>query len=212
MPGVATGPSALISGGLRTQLEQELKYTLFHSNVDVSSISKEEPVYRKMHRSLAVSGATKRISEQVYEQARRGRFVLTLGGDHSVSIGSLAGVAGATRERLPGKELAVLWIDSHAEINTPETTISGNIHGMALAFSTGLAKGDREDRFGWLKKEQLINKTKLVYIALRNLDKAEEVILKENNIKRFSMTNVNRYASHLLYYSITKVGEANDFR
>ncbi|MCJ1268008.1 Arginase, catabolizes arginine to ornithine and urea [Lobaria immixta] len=194
-PGVAIGPSALIAGGLLTQLEQDLRYTLVHGDVIhiyLSLIPFEDPVYKNMNRPLAVSAVNKRISEQVYEQARQGRYVLTLGGDHSISIGTLAGTAKATRERLPGKELAVLWVDAHADINTPDTTISGNIHGMALAFSTGLAKGDREDVFGWLGKEQLIDKKRLVYIALRDLDEAEEVILKENDIKRFKMADVER--------------------
>lgn len=191
----------MIAGGLLTQLEQDLHYTLFHGDVIhiyLSLIPFEDPVYHNMNRPLAVSAVNKRISEQVYEQARQGRYVLTLGGDHSISIGTLAGTAEATRERLPGKELAVLWVDAHADINTPDTTISGNIHGMALAFSTGLAKGDREDVFGWLRKEQLIDKKRLVYIALRDLDEAEEVILEENDIKRFKMTDVKRYiSSHL---------------
>lgn len=188
----------MIAGGLLTQLEQDLHYTLVHGDVIhiyLSLIPFEDPVYKNMNRPLAVSAVNKRISEQVYEQARQGRYVLTLGGDHSISIGTLAGTAEATRERLPGKELAVLWVDAHADINTPDTTISGNIHGMALAFSTGLAKGDREDVFGWLRKEQLIDKKRLVYIALRDLDEAEEVILKENDIKRFKMADVKRYIS-----------------
>lgn len=195
----------MISGGLLTQLKQELHYTLFQGDIVhdyQSSIPSQDPVYRNMHRSLAVSAVTKRISEQVNEQARQGRFVLTLGGDRSISIGTLAGVAEATRARLPGKELAVLWIDSHAHINTPDTTKSGNIHGMALAFSTGLAKGDREERFGWLKEKQLIDKKKLVYIALRDVDPGEEAILKENSIKTFKMTDVERYAiPPLTHYS-----------
>ena len=146
-----------------------------------------------MHRSLAVSAVTRHISDKVEEQAAQGRFVLTLGGDHSISIGTLAGVAEATRTRFPGKELSVLWVDSHADINTPDTTTSGNIHGMVLSFSTGLAKGYSEERFGWLTEKRLISKQKLVYIALRDVDPGEEVILKENNIKLFRMTDVKRY-------------------
>lgn len=188
----------MIAAGLLTQIEHDLHFTLFIDDVVhvyQSLIPFEDPPHNNMHRSLAVSAVTKRISEQVYKQAHEGRFVLTLGGDHSISIGSLAGTAEAIRNRLPGKELAVLWVDAHGDINTPDTTISGNIHGMALAFSTGLYRSLEADRFGWLREEQLINKKKLVYIALRDLDKGEEVTLEEHGIKRFYMTDVKECAS-----------------
>ncbi|MCJ1468354.1 Arginase, catabolizes arginine to ornithine and urea [Pseudocyphellaria aurata] len=150
-PGVAVGPSSLIAAGLLEQLEHDLQYTLvFDDAVHVyqSLMPFEDPTYNNMHRSLAVGAVNKRISEQVYKHAHEGRFVLTLGGDHSISIGSLAGTAEAVHNRLPGKELAVVWIDAHSDISTPETTISGNIHGMALAFSTGLYRSHDPDRFG----------------------------------------------------------------
>ena len=74
-----------------------------------------------MKRPAAVSAATRRLSEQVHAHAAAGRFVLTLGGDHSIAIGSIAGVARAVRRRL-GRELAVVWVDAHADINTPESS------------------------------------------------------------------------------------------
>lgn len=197
----------MIAAGLLTQLEHDLHYTLFFDDVVHvyhSLIPFQDPPHNNMNRSLAVSAVNKRISEQVYKHAHQGRLVLTLGGDHSISIGSLAGTAEAIRRRLPGKELAVLWVDAHGDINTPDTTISGNIHGMALAFSTGLYRSTEVDRFGWLREEQLINKKKLVYIALRDLDEGEEVILEKHDIKRFYMTDVKECASPLLSLPIKK--------
>lgn len=145
-----------------------------------------------MKRPLAVSAVTKRISEQVYEHAQQGRFVLTLGGDHSIAIGTVAGTAKATRERL-GREMAVIWVDAHADINTPEASPSGNIHGMPVAFLTGLAEEKREDIFGWLKAEQKLSLKKLVYIGLRDVDITEKRILREHGIKAFSMHDIDRY-------------------
>lgn len=184
----------MISAGLLTQLEKDLGYTVFCKDEDYKSrIPADDPVYRNMKRPLAVSAVTKRISEQVYEQARQSRCVLTLGGDLSISIGTLAGTAEATRERLSGKEIGVIWVNAHAHINTPDTTKSGNLHGMALAFPTGVAKGDRENIFGWLKPKHLISTKKLVYIALRDVDDGEEVILKQQQIKLFRMADIKRY-------------------
>jgi arginase len=144
-----------------------------------------------MKNPLAVSAVTNRISGQVYAHAREGRCVLTLGGDHSIAIGTVSGTAKAIRERL-GREMAVIWVDAHADINTPETSGSGNIHGMPVAFLTGLAKEKREDIFGWLKEDQMISTKKLVYIGLRDVDRGEKLILREHGIRAFSMHDIDR--------------------
>jgi arginase len=146
-----------------------------------------------MKNPLSVSAATQRLSEQVYEHASQGRCVLTLGGDHSVAIGSIAGIARAVRERLAGRELAVIWVDAHADINTPETSGSGNIHGMPVAFLSGLARSDRPDVFGWLQSDQLISLKKLVYIGLRDVDLGEKRTLREYGIRSFSMHDIDKY-------------------
>jgi arginase len=145
-----------------------------------------------MKRPAAVSAATRRLSEQVHAHAAAGRFVLTLGGDHSIAIGSIAGVARAVRKRV-GRELAVVWVDAHADINTPESSASGNIHGMPVAFLSGLARGEKDGPFGWIEEDQRISLTKLVYIGLRDVDRAEKQILRENGIKAFSMHDIDKY-------------------
>jgi arginase len=150
-----------------------------------------DPDLRGMKNPLAVSAVTKRLSEQVYAHAKEGRCVLTLGGDHSIAIGTVSGTAKAIRERL-GREMAVIWVDAHADINTPETSESGNIHGMPVAFLTGLAKEKREDVFGWLGEDQLISTKKLVYIGLRDVDRGEKKILREHGIRAFSMHDIDR--------------------
>jgi arginase len=71
-----------------------------------------------MKRGRDMSESTRLISEHVHRNAQQGRFVLTLGGDHSIGIGTVTGVARAIRERFQGRELAVLWIDAHADVNT----------------------------------------------------------------------------------------------
>lgn len=177
------------------QLKEDLEFQVTYDG-EVHAFSdimpSNDPDYRKMKRPKAVSAVTKALSEQVYEHASKGRFVLTLGGDHSVAIGTIAGTAKAVRERL-GREIAVIWVDAHADINTPETSESGNIHGMPVAFITGLATEKREDIFGWIKKEHMISVKKLVYIGLRDVDRAEKKILKEHGIRAFSMNDIDRY-------------------
>lgn len=158
---------------------------------------KADPDYRNMQRPLAVSAVTQQLSHQVYEHAKEGRCVLTLGGDHSIAIGTISGTAKAIRERLGGREMAVIWVDAHADINTPETSGSGNIHGMPVAFLTGLAKEERVDVFGWLKDDQMISVKKFVYIGLRDVDRGEKKILRDNGIKSFSMHDIDKCVTSL---------------
>ncbi|PNS20735.1 Arginase [Sphaceloma murrayae] len=194
-PGVDAAPMALIEAGLIDQLKDELEYNV-HYDGQVHAYSdlmpQEDPDHRGMKKPKAVSAVTQALSNQVYEHAREGRFVLTLGGDHSIAVGTISGTAKAIRERL-GREMAVIWVDAHADINTPETSDSGNIHGMPVAFLTGLATEKREDIFGWLKDEHRISTKKLVYIGLRDVDQGEKKILRENNIKAFSMHDIDKH-------------------
>ncbi|TDZ18298.1 Arginase [Colletotrichum sidae] len=194
-PGVDAAPKALIESGLLTQLRDELGYKL-HGDDEVhlytDLVPESDPPYRNMKNPKAVSSVTQRIADQVYQQSRLGRLTLTLGGDHSIAIGTIAGSAKATRERL-GREIAVIWVDAHADINTPETSDSGNIHGMPVAFLTGLAKEEKPEYFGWIGEEHLLSIKKLVYIGLRDVDPGEKRILRENGIKAFSMFDIDRY-------------------
>ncbi|KAI5840861.1 hypothetical protein DFP73DRAFT_500143 [Morchella snyderi] len=202
--GVEAAPLALINSGLLDSLRNDLEFVV-HYDDQVHDFAEHFPASDPpltisnarvpMLNSLTVSNVTRAISAQVYEHASKGRLVLTLGGDHSIAVGSIAGTAKAIRERHGGREMAVIWVDAHTDINTPVTSGSGNIHGMPVAFISGLAKPPREnlDVFGWIKKHHMINISRLVYIGLRDVDPGEKVILHENGIRAFSMHDVDKY-------------------
>lgn len=186
---------ALIDSGLVSQLTSDLKYNVKYDgkvHAYTNLLPASDPDHRNMKKPRAVSAVTQQLSSQVYSHAREGRFVLTLGGDHSIAIGTISGTAKAVRERL-GREMAVIWVDAHADINTPETSDSGNIHGMPVSFLTGLASDEKDKPFGWLESDQKISPAKLVYIGLRDVDRGEKKILRENNIKAFSMHDIDRH-------------------
>lgn len=196
--GVEAAPMALLhEANLMDQLRSDLDYDVHydgqvHNYEDV--VPADDPDYRGMKKPRAVSAVTQKLSTQVYEHAREGKFVLTLGGDHSIAVGSISGMSKAIRERLGGRELAVVWVDAHADINTPEMSPSGNIHGMPMAFLTRLAREEKkEDVFGWLRDEHIVSVRKLVYIGLRDIDRGEKKLLRENGIKAFSMHDVDKY-------------------
>ncbi|KAM5345923.1 hypothetical protein ACJ41O_011784 [Fusarium nematophilum] len=193
--GVDDGPSVLIESGLLSQIREELGYKLFGDETVQQFddlVPESDPDYRGMKKPLHASAVTRKIASQTYSHSREGRMTLTLGGDHSIAIGTIAGTAKATRERL-NREIAVIWVDAHADINTPEISDSGNIHGMPVAFLTGLAKDDNEEYFGWVKDDMRLSVKKLVYIGLRSVDVGEKKILREHGIKAFSMHDVDRH-------------------
>ena len=146
--------------------------------------------------------------KNVISQHRRLPSILTLGGDHSLSIGSVSAVANlcaqAIGARLPGlpfsdPELVVIWVDAHADINTPSTTLSGNLHGCPLSLLVGLdCKTWRElHAFDWAFDSTPPGKTSflqvghLAYIGLRAVDKGEKDIIANKRIVSFNMNAVN---------------------
>ncbi|EAU31287.1 arginase [Aspergillus terreus NIH2624] len=104
-------------------------------------------------------------------------------------MGTLTGMAKAVRERLMGQEMAVIYVDAHADINTPETSPSGNIHGMPLAFATGIARR-AEGPLSWISNEHLINPKKIVYLGLRDVDGAEWTTIHKHGIRAFDMREI----------------------
>lgn len=186
---------ALIESGLVEQLTDDLEYKI-HYDGKVHAYNEltpaDDPDHRNMKKPRAVSAVTQQLSNQVYDHAKEGRFVLTLGGDHSIAIGTISGTQKAIRERL-GRDVAVIWVDAHADINTPETSESGNIHGMPVAFLTGLARDEASAPFGWIQDSQRVSVKKLVYIGLRDVDRGEKRILREHGIKAFSMHDVDKH-------------------
>ncbi|KAK5791651.1 hypothetical protein VI817_006960 [Penicillium citrinum] len=172
------GPDALLDSGILSNIQSETNYKLTIDHLTQNgtfSNSKEanntDPDTNNMKLPRTVRLASKQVSESVYTHARQGKFVMTLGGDHSIGMGTVTGVARAIRERFGDSELSVLWIDAHADINTPETSPSGRIHGMPVAFASGLA---RYGIFDWITASHLINLKRFVYIGLRDVDEAEE--------------------------------------
>ncbi|CAG8082684.1 unnamed protein product [Penicillium olsonii] len=194
--GSEKGPDAIIKTGIfdniasRANLTLSL-YTLSQDDAELELPSDQDESGLKRPRE--VSAAAAHISDSVYQRARPGNFVLTLGGDHSIGVGTVSGTSKAIRERFSGRDLGVLWIDAHADINTPETSLSGRLHGMPVAFLSGIAKSPKKGIFDWLEDSHLINMKKFVYIGLRDVDEAEQATIARTGIKAFTMEDVKRF-------------------
>lgn len=142
-----------------------------------------------MKNPRTVSAVAHNVSQVVESISKQGNLPLTLGGDHSLALGTLAGTLRAR------PETGIIWVDAHSDINTPETTESGNLHGCPVSFLLGLQGTDVEPFNKWLppRDSPILKPESIVYIGLRDIDAGERKILRENNIKCFSMHHVDRY-------------------
>ncbi|MBP1624632.1 MAG: rocF 2 [Acidobacteria bacterium] len=131
------------------------------------------------------------VCEILYTQVRNsllsGHFALNLGGDHSLAAGTVAGTATAMREQK--RPLALLWIDAHADMNTPESTPSGNVHGMPLSSILGKGPPELVNVGGFSPK---IESNRCAVIGLRNLDEREKDIVRQSGVHAFTMKDIDR--------------------
>jgi len=181
--GVEGGPKVIREAGLVNSLKQLGWEVNDCGDIAFDSIEEDAP-FNNVKRPRQVGNACSKIFDTVYRQAKEGQLCLTLGGDHSLAIGSIAATAKAW------KDLVVIWVDAHGDINTPQTSPSGNLHGMPVAFLMGLVK-DPIPGFEWL--QPFLTPDRIVYIGLRDVDPGEKKIIRSLGIKVFSMTEVDKY-------------------
>ncbi|ORZ19759.1 arginase [Absidia repens] len=183
--GVQGGPQKIIEHGLLEQLDTMGWKSTYQPNDDVNQLCPvSDPVVMNLKNPKYVSAVTNKVAQQVLESARsHDKFVLTLGGDHSIALATVSGIFGAY------PDACLIWVDAHADINKPETTDSGNIHGCPLSFLTGISTNHPD--FQWVKS--VVKPERLTYIGLRDVDDGEKEILKELGIKAFSMHHVDKY-------------------
>jgi arginase len=182
--GVDMGPSAIRYSHLQPKLE-ELGYEVQdEGNVEVPIAEMCKITNPKLKYLDCIIPMSRRVAGAVATSVQSGHFPLVIGGDHSLSIGS---VRGAARDR----KIGVIWLDAHADFNTAETTPSGNIHGMSLAILAGL--GDKSLVQLWDEKVPVIDPNKIAIIGARDLDSGEKANLKEAGAMVMSMEQIDRY-------------------
>jgi arginase len=172
--GVDMGPTALRIAGIDQRLKL-LGYTIsdlgdvFIRNQELQKI--KDPKLKYLDEIVKTTDKLARIVEKSLDD---GHFPLCIGGDHSMAIGTLAGAAAHCRKNK--QELGLIWIDAHADLNTHETTPSGNIHGMSVAAALGLGHQSLTDLYGLRPKVKAEN---VAMIAIRSLDPGEREIIKK---------------------------------
>ncbi|CCH44666.1 Arginase [Wickerhamomyces ciferrii] len=188
--GVEDGPKYLLRAGLKEQIENlgwsiEIDDPLKDTNYEERKINDKNDTFEMCKRPKIVGEACEKIYKSCKSAALDGFLPITIGGDHSIGMGTVAG----SFAKYP--DAGLLWIDAHADINTPLTTDSGNLHGCPVAFLMGLDDHSYPPELKWVPK--CLSPKKVAYIGLRDIDDGEKKILKENGIAAFSMYHIDRY-------------------
>lgn len=173
--GARRGPSLILSTKLETDLN--VSNQLVHHTVEIDRPQEPESTLR----NPTWTGETCKELYQVSKECDG--FVLMLGGDHSLAMGSVM----AQLEKF--SDLVVVWVDAHADINTPMTTNSGNIHGCPVAFLMGLSETRQIPSYEWMTDK--LKPSNIIYIGLRDVEPEEQLLLKTHNIKYYTMDEVD---------------------
>lgn len=184
--GVDMGPSAIRYAGLAQELTALGHEVTDHGNVVVppsETCAEGDPRAKYLKPIVAV---VRELAERVAACAARGHVSLTLGGDHSIAMGSVAGAARA-------RTLGLVWLDAHGDFNTAETSPSGNVHGMPLAALCGTGSEKLVTLGGGLGSEPKISPQNVAIVGVRDLDPDERRLLREAGVTVYSMEAVDRY-------------------
>jgi len=184
--GVDMGPSALRLALLNSKLESMGYAVEDLGNVPVVQQESTPSGPGKAKYLGPIARSCSKLAAMVEEIVASGKFPLVLGGDHSVAVGTVAGVSQALRGR--GEQIGVIWIDAHADMNTPESSPSGNIHGMPLACCLGYGPFELTHIFDRAPKVEGRN---VVLIGLRDVDVRERALVRESGVTAFTMRDMD---------------------
>jgi arginase len=184
--GVDMGPSAMRVALLNQRLE-ELGYEVRDLGNVLVDQPESSPVGLEQARYLTQIAATcKRLARRVAVALERDLFPLVLGGDHSVAAGTLAAMSAHLGRR--GERLGVIWIDAHADMNTPESSRSGNVHGMPLAACVGLGPPELAGLAG---PAPMADPANVALVGVRDVDQLEKPHVRESGVRAFTMRDID---------------------
>jgi arginase len=184
--GVDMGPSALRVANLNARL-QSLGYDVDDlGNIHVEQAEAAPAGDRHAKFLPQIAAACDDLATRVHGAMHRGSLPLVLGGDHSVAIGTVTGVARHFRDR--NQRIGLIWLDAHADMNTPDTSPSGNIHGMPLACLLGMGPEPLAGLAGFQPKLAPAN---TVIVGLREVDLTERPQVRESGVRAFTMRDID---------------------
>ena len=186
MAGVDIGPAALRVARLHQRISR-----LGYSVNDLGDMRLERPqtfpeIDDKLKYVREISNACEQLATDVEAILEGDQFPIIIGGDHSIAIGSFAGVAAHYKKK--DQTLGLIWFDAHADMNTPETTPSGNIHGMPLAALLGYGTPELTNVGGWSPK---LDPRLCAHVGARDIDPGERELIKQLGMRFFTMREID---------------------
>ena len=204
--GVDMGPSAIRIAGLAERLAE-----LGHKVVDEGDLAIKNMEELKVGDVRArylpeIVRASRHVSAKVERIVAKGHFPLVLGGDHSISVGTVSAIAAASRRE--GKRVGLLWVDAHGDINTPATSPSGNIHGMPVAALLGEGPPELTSIGGEGPK---LDPRNVAMLGIRSLDEGEKFRLKRYGVQVHTMSQVDRQGiESVMKEALARVSDGTD--
>ncbi len=184
--GVDMGPSAVRVAGLEARLEALGQKVEDAGNILVALPEQKKEGDPKAKYLKEITATCTKHAELVLKTLEAGKVPIVLGGDHSVAAGTVAGVAEFHRRQ--GQKVGLIWIDAHTDINTPETSPSGNVHGMPLAAIMGLGPAELANIFDFSPKVAPEN---CVLVGVRDIDAVEKENVRKAGIEVYTMRDID---------------------
>ena len=201
------GPSAIRIAGVEDRLRELGHKVVDDGNIVIKNMEELKVGNEKARYLGEIARASALLGRKVERIMDRGHFPLVLGGDHSIAVGTVSGIAAFCRRQ--GKKLGLLWIDAHGDINTPQTSPSGNIHGMRLAALLGFGVKELTEIGGAAPKLEARN---IALVGIRSLDSGEKSRLKETGVQVHTMSDIDRHgADRIMKKALARITDGTDY-
>jgi len=205
--GVDMGPSAIRIAGVGLRLAELGHKVVDEGDIVIKNIEELKVGDEHARYLPEIARAATALARKVERIIGLKHFPLVLGGDHSIAVGTVSGIAGFAHSQ--SKKLGLLWIDAHGDINTPETSPSGNIHGMPLAALLGFGAPELTSVGGPTPKVDAAN---VALVGIRSLDAGEKKRLKETGVQVHTMSDIDRHGVHrIMKKALDQVTAGTDF-
>ena len=189
--GVDMGPSGMRIANLEARVRALGLEFEDRGNVAVGQPESLDPADPKARFLSEIAASCEELRDRVGAALDEGRFPLVIGGDHSIACGTVAGMSQHYRAR--GEKIGLIWFDAHADMNTPETSPSGNIHGMPLAACLGMGPSALVELAG---AAPMVAPSNAVLVGVRSVDEEERRLVKEVGLEVFTMRDVDMLGIH----------------
>jgi arginase len=197
--GVDMGPSALRIAGLQPKLEALGYKVEDNGDIKIEIMERQKIKNPKLKYIDEILKTSKLLADKVEKVLEKGDFPLCIGGDHSMALGTISGIASYCKNRK--LRLGVIWIDAHSDMNTDETSPSGNIHGMPLAALLGLGWAELVNFFGFSPK---LDPENCALIGIRSIDEAEKLNIKKLKLPIYTMNDIDKLGIHRIIAKVLR--------